>query len=811
MAQHYIFSRGRLAVASALVLVAALVLGFCGAEEYLEPDLPDVAALRDVRLQVPLRIYTRDGRLMGQFGEQRRIPLSLKVIPQTLIRAVLAAEDDQFFRHNGVDYPGLLRAAVRYLMSGKKSEGGSTITMQLTRGVFLSPEKSFRRKLAEIFLTLRIERQFSKQEILELYLNKSFLGQRAYGVGAAAEVYFGKTVDQLTIPESALIAGTFRLPSRDNPVANPEFARQRRSYVLRRMLETHVITKPQYEAALAAPVESKLHSPAIEVEAPYVAEMVRMDMLNRIGPHVFTDGYTVTTTIDSRLQRAAVDAVRAGLIEYDQRHGYRGPVAQLTLPVNATPQDWEQALDDYPERGGLEPALVISVNDDGAIAYGREHGRVTLPFNTMRWARPALADGTVGRSVEKPGDVVKVGDVVYIAQDSGGTWNLLQIPTAQGAFVSLDPSDGAITALVGGFDYNASNFNRATQAKRQPGSSFKPLLYSAALEHGFTPATIVNDSPVVFDDAGSEGAWRPQNASRVNHGPVRVREALYRSLNQVSIRIMHALGPAYVSEYVQRFGLTPDELPPNLSLALGTTQVSPLRMATAYSVFANGGYLVDPYFVQRIEDPSGAVIFTARPKIACTGCATASGDTDSTDPGPLTAQTPIGFPGTRVAPEVITPQNAYLMTDMMTDVVRRGTARRALALKRNDIAGKTGTTQDGRDTWFCGFNADLVGVAWVGFDQERSLGPGEQGAHTALPVWIKFMGDALDGQPEHRLPEPPGVVTMRISSVTGKITGASDPNAIFEKFMANHLPDATPEDFNELPPGDKEKSEDSLF
>jgi penicillin-binding protein 1A len=743
--------------------------------------------------------------------------LAPEAIPPTLIHAVLAAEDDRFFQHNGVDYPGLARATIRHLLSGKKSEGGSTITMQLTRGVFLSPEKSYRRKLSEIFLTLRIEQQFSKEEILTLYLNKSFLGQRAYGIGAAAEVYFGKTVDQLTIPEIALIAGTFRLPSRDNPVANPEFAKQRRSYVLRRMREKNYISQAEYETALATPVESKLHDPAIELDAPYVAEMVRVDLLNRIGPKAFTDGYTAVTSLDSKLQRAADDAVRAGLIEYDQRHGYRGPVAKLTLAPDTTPQVWERALDDYPTRGGLEPALVIAVGDQNATAYGRQHGRMTLALGSMRWARPALADGAVGKSVEKVSDVLQVGDVVYVAQDTNGNWNLLQVPAAQGALVSLDPTDGGISALVGGFDYNGSNFNRAVQAKRQPGSSFKPLLYSAALEHGFTPATIVNDAPIVFEDSSLEGEWKPQNNSRTSLGPVRVREALYKSLNQVSIRIMHALGPAYVSEYVQRFGLTPEELPPNLSLALGTTQVSPLRMATAYSVFANGGYLVEPYFIDRIEDPTGAVIYAARPKFACVSCAgatmpaTAAND-DPNSPSPTASAD--NSPNA-TAKQTVTPQNVYLMTDMLMDVIKRGTATRALELKRSDIAGKTGTTQDGRDTWFCGFNADLVGVAWVGFDQERPLGPGEQGGRTALPIWMKFMGDALNGRPEHRLPEPPGLVTMRISSVTGKPTRSGDPNTIFEKFIATHLPEVDATDNGETSPtetaGDKEKSDDPLF
>jgi penicillin-binding protein 1A len=822
--QPYIYTGWRIAAALVVAVVGGVSIAVAGAQEYLEPDLPDVAALRDVRLQVPLRIYSRDGRLMGQFGETRRTPLSIEAIPPQLIQAVLAAEDDGYYEHSGVDVFGLARALLRNVLSGRKGEGGSTITMQLTRGVFFTPEKSARRKLLEIFLALRIEQQFSKDEILGLYLNKSFLGQRAYGVGAAAEVYFGKKVDELTIPEMALIAGTFRLPSRDNPVANPELARQRRSYVLRRMREKNFISAAEYESALAAAVESKLHGPAIELEAPYVAEMVRLELQNRVGPQAFTDGYVAVTTVDSRLQRAAVQAAREGLIEYDQRHGYRGPAARVVLPQDAKAKDLEQALDDYPSPGGLEPAIVLEVSEQNATAYVRLHGRVSLAFNTMRWARPALADGNVGKQVERPSDVVQVGDVIYVAQDVGNAWHFLQIPAAQSAFVGMDPTDGAISALVGGFDYNASNFNRAWQAKRQPGSSIKPLLYSAALEHGFTPATLINDAPVEIDDPWSEGRVRPQNYNRTSMGPVRMREAMYRSLNQVSYRIIQAIGPAYAAEHMQHFGLLPEELPQIQSLAVGTNLLSPSRMASAYSVFANGGYLVEPYFIDRIEDPNGAVVYTASPKYACTNCVRAgaapssgaSPPSDRNDAIPAdvpTDEAPI--PNSVAARRTLSAQNAYIMTDMMMDVVRRGTATGAQVLKRNDLAGKTGTTQDGRDTWFCGFNADLVAVAWVGFDQERSLGPREEGGRTALPIWIKFMAEALKGKPDHRLPTPPGLETRLVSSATGKPARPGDTNAIFEIFMADNLPDSEPADSNEVAPNelpaDKDKTDDSLF
>lgn len=804
MTRPYLPAPVRYLLAAIVVFGGGLILGLCGAYQYLEPALPDVAAIRDIRLQVPLRVYSRDGRLIAQFGEQRRIPLAYEAIPQPLIHALLAAEDDHFFQHSGVDYPGLARATLRHLMTGEKSEGGSTITMQLTRGIFLSPEKSYRRKLQEIFLTLRIEQQFSKKEILTLYMNKMFLGQRAYGVGAAAEVYFGKTVDQLTLPEIALIAGTFRLPSRDNPVANPDFAKHRRSYVLRRMHEKNYITAEEQQAADTAPVESRLHGPAVEIEAPYIAEMVRADLYKRVGSDAYTAGYEVVTTLDSRLQTAAVRALRSALVEYDQRHGYRGPAGRVTVSAQSNEADWAKVLEDYPLRGGLEPALVRSVDERSAVAWSRAHGRINLPWSGLSWARTPLAEGSVGPALQRAADAVAVGDVIYVVQERGGTWRLAQVPQAQGAFVSMDPQDGAVTALIGGFDYFASNFNRAVQAKRQPGSSFKPFLYSAALEQGFTPASVVNDAPLVVEDASLESVWRPQNDSGEFRGPMRLREALVRSRNLVSIRVMNALGPTYATRYISRFGFPEASLPHNLTLALGTAQVSPLDMAAAYSIFANGGYKVDSYYIDRIVGPEGNIVFEAQPRIACRECveeqqataedpnALVTADADGSEPPPTVDQRywgSLGYvPEKMVAPPVITPQNDYLMVDMMADVVRRGTGVRAMQLRRNDLAGKTGTTNDRRDAWFCGFNASLVGAAWVGFDQERSLGPGEEGSHTALPMWIYFMNDALQGEPEQRRTPPPGLVTMRVSADTGLAARPGEPNAIFETFMAGHLP-----------------------
>ncbi|HEX7013177.1 MAG TPA: penicillin-binding protein 1A [Steroidobacteraceae bacterium] len=828
--RRYLSSPPRVLTALALMGIGALVLGLAGAYQYLRPAMPDVSTIKDIRLRVPLRVYTRDGKLIAQFGEERRIPLSFDAIPTQMINAVLAAEDDNFFRHGGVDYPGLLRAIVRHLLSGEKSEGGSTITMQLARGIFLTPEKSYRRKLIEIFTTLRIEQELTKQEILTLYLNKMFLGQRAYGIGAAAEVYFGKTVDQLILPEIALIAGTFRLPSRDNPVANPQLARQRRAYVLRRMREKEFITHDEYQIALNAPVESKLHGPAVEVEAPYVAEMVRADLFEKLGPEVYSAGYEAITTVDSRLQGAAVRALRAALVEYDQRHGYRGPAGRVSLPENAREKEWAQALEEFPERGGLLPAIVLSVDDKSAVAFARQHGRINLGWDAIKWAREPRPDGSVGPALQRASDVLAPNDVIYVAQETSGSWRMVQIPQVQGAFVSLDPQDGAVVALIGGFDYFASNYNRAVQAKRQPGSAFKPFLYSAALEYGFTPASMINDAPLVIEDVALEGSWRPQNVTREFRGPMRLREALVRSRNLVSIRVMNTIGPAYATQYIERFGFPKDSLPRNLSLALGTAQVSPLEMASAYAVFANGGFAVEPYYLQRLIGPDGQIVFEAQPRIACSECVEKSPGASATNgegtplpttlPVPMTDESRWGgltyLDESRLAPQVITPQNSYVMTDMMADVIRRGTATRALKLGRQDIAGKTGTTNDRRDAWFCGFNASLVAAAWVGFDQERSLGPGEEGGRTALPMWVYFMGEALKGIPEQRRPAPPGLVSMRISSETGLAARPGEPNAIFETFIAGHLPPEAPVDgasygVSPSDPSEEEEEEDSLF
>ncbi len=794
-----------LAVLATLVvgLVGAIAIGGLAVYYYLAPTLPEVAQLRDIRLQVPLRVYSRDGRLLAQIGEQRRIPVRFEDIPKHVVDAFIAAEDDRFFTHGGIDTPGLLRAVIVTAATHEARQGGSTITMQLARNMFLTPEKQLRRKLREIFLALRIEHEFTKNEILTLYLNKIFLGQRAYGVGAAAEVYYGKDLRDLTLAEIATIAALPKAPSTLNPITNPDRARQRRSYVLRRMLEKGYIRKAEHDEADAAPIETTEHGPQVEVDAPYVAEMVREQLAPVYGEDLYSAGYKVVTTIDSRLQRSADWSLRATLLEYDRRHGYRGAVAHAqNLPADA--RQAAQMLENFPFTGGLVPAIVTAASGKTATALGRDGRTFTLPWDTgLAWAR----HNGVGKQAS---DVVAPGDVVYVLPAANGSALLAQVPQVQGAFVSLDPRDGGISSLVGGFDFYTSKFNRVVQARRQPGSSFKPFIYSGALERGYTPATMILDAPIVMEGSGLESLWRPENDARHFYGPTRLRIALAASRNLVSLRLLRAIGVDYAVDYATRFGFQSTELPHNLTMALGTAQLTPLQMAGGYAVFANGGFRVTPYLIDRVEDGDGKVLMAADPAIACLECsvpiepplpqdpavqAQATPDADAPEaPAGSPASAPALAnpvrPPAHPAPRVISAANAYLMTDLMRDVIRRGTARRALALKRDDIAGKTGTTNEHRDTWFSGFNADIVATAWVGFDQERSLGAGEEGGHTALPMWVYFMGEALAGRPEHRLPQPEGIVSARISPVNGELAKANDPDAVFELFLAGRLPGA---------------------
>ncbi len=769
-----------------LTLIGALIglLVAVGMVAYFVPRLPSIESLKDVQLQVPLRVYTRDEKLIAEFGEKRRAPVELAEVPDTMIKAVLAAEDEHFYRHPGVDVEGLARAVWYLVRTGEKGPGGSTITMQVARNFFLDRENTYLRKLNEILLALKIERELSKDEILALYLNKIFLGQRAYGVGAAAQVYYGSTLNELTLPQLAMIAGLPKAPSRFNPVVNPTRAVERRNYVLGRMHELGFIDDEAYQVAADAPVSASLHALSVEVEAPYVAEMVRAEMEAREGAEAYTRGLRVYTTIDSGLQRRANQALRDGLLDYDRRHGYRGPLARVKLPEKTEDTAvLDQLLAQHPVIGGLVPAVVLATSEQQATVYGRGGvGEIVLPWEALSWARGYVSENRVGPEPQTAGDILAPGDVVRIER-RGDQWLLAELPEVEGALVALDPDDGAIRALTGGFDFQRSKFNRAVQAERQPGSSFKPFIYSGALERGFTAASFINDAPVVFDDPGLEATWRPENYSGRFFGPTRLREALFKSRNLVSIRLLRSVGIDFTVDYLRRFGFDPERLPRNLSLALGSGTVTPVELARGYAVFANGGYRVDPYFIERVEEGDALVTLRARPARVCRSCAGALQRVSAS--GGRGEEAARAF---RAAPRVLTPQNAWLMNSFLRDVIKRGTGRRATQLGRSDLAGKTGTTNDQRDAWFSGFNPSLVATAWVGFDKLQPLGRRETGARAALPIWMGFMGGALQGVEEQHLEQPEGLVTVRIDPETGALASAGDPNAIFETFRVDHVP-----------------------
>jgi penicillin-binding protein 1A len=756
-----------------ILLVLSLVL-----YAKIEPQLPSIELLKDVQLQVPLRIYTSDRKLIAEFGEKRRTPVRIEDVPPDLIQAFLAAEDDRFFEHSGVDFQGLLRAGIELLRTGEKRQGGSTITMQVARNFFLSTEKTYLRKLNEILLAFRIEHSLSKQEILELYLNKIYLGHRAYGVEAAAQVYYGVDINQLSVAQMAMIAALPKAPSRINPINDPEAAIARRNYVLGRMYSLGYIDADTYNKALVEPDSATLHTVPVDVKAPYLAEMVRDEMVQRYGEDAYTSGFEVVTTIESSLQGMANRALRDTLLDYTRRHGYRGAEAHVDLAgvgVAARPG----LLVEYPAWGDVAAALVTVVADRSAEATLRDGSTITIAWDGLSWARPYKSVNVMGKAPDKAGDVLAAGDIIRVETDKEGKWQLIQLPQVQGALVSLRPGDGAIVALVGGFDFGLSKFNRATQAMRQPGSSFKPIIYSAALEKGFTTASIINDAPVVFDDNALDSTWRPENYSGKFYGPTRLRKALYLSRNLVSVRVLQAIGASYAADYAARFGFDSSQLPHDLTLALGSATVTPLQMARAYAVFANGGYLVDPYFIGRIEDARGQIVFSARPRVACPDCPQGTeGATDEADAG------------SDLAKEVITPQIAWLMNSMLQDVILRGTGRRAAALGRSDLAGKTGTTNDQKDAWFCGYNPSLVTTTWVGFDKLDPLGRVETGGHAALPMWMQYMGEALAGSAVVKREPPDGLVTVRIDPKTGLLARSGQADAIFETFRVAEVPQA---------------------
>ncbi len=810
--------RWALILAFSGLLLAVLATGV--AYWLIAPRLPSVAVLKDYHMQVPLRVLSADNKLIATFGETRRIPVDIDQVPDRLKHAVLSAEDADFYQHPGVDWRGIARAGWHVIITGgDKGPGGSTITQQVARNFFLSPEKLYSRKLTEIFIALRIEHQLTKDQILELYLNKMFLGHRSYGAAAAAEYYYGKTLDQLTVAECAAIASTFQLPSVVNPINNPKRMEARRNWVLGEMLKHNYITQAVYEQAIAEPNRAYPHEQPIEVDAPYLAEMVRRQALDRLGNDALTEGYVVKTTVQSARQQEAVDAVRDGLIAYDHRHGWRGPEAHQDLPAGAGEADFDKALSGYGSVSGMQPGLVTASDARQATIYLPSHESILLDLNAVSWARPYISDSRVGATPSRVDAVLKRGDIIRLTRDDKGDWQLAQIPAVQGGLVSLDPEDGAIEAMVGGFNFNRSKFNRAVMAARQPGSSFKPYLYSAAFERGFTPASIINDAPLALPDPSRpNGIWTPSNDDGKFSGPMRLREALVQSKNLVSVRLLDAVGVNFMREYATRFGFALDAIPANLSMALGTASVTPMGMARGYAVFANGGYLVTPYFIREIDDRDGKPVYLANPARACRNCRERLLDTRPPGPPPADMiKTPAnrlagagstaapaepggigetvlpadvhdaGDPAPVLAPRVIGPRNDYMITSLMKDVIVRGTGAAARALGRTDLAGKTGSTNDHRDAWFVGFNGGLSTSVWVGFDDYSSLGRGEFGSKAALPIWMQYVGAVLKDLPPDTLPMPPGISTVWINRDSGLPTAASDPNGVNELFKVEDV------------------------
>ena len=789
-----------------LILASCLFL-------YLSPKLPSVEELKQVELQIPLKVYSEDLQIIAEFGEKKRSPVNFNQIPPAMVDAFLAAEDDSFFKHGGIVVSGLARAAVELITTGSIRSGGSTITMQVARNFFLSKRQEFTRKFNEILLAFKIEEELSKEEILSLYTNKIYMGNRAYGVGAAAQVYYGKNLDQLTLAEMAMIAGLPKAPSKYNPIANPERALQRRDWILGRMLSLKKISKNDYNAAINEPDNSTYHGSIAKIDAAYAAEMVRQQVIKKYGLKAYTQGYTAITTIDSRLQEKATNSVQFGLIAYDKRHGYRG-VQQSAIPE----KNWQQALKDARSFGDLEPAIVSFVADDHLQI--QDIDGQTLPLN---WAngldglRLFKTASTRSAPIESAHDIFQVGDLIQI-QKQDGFVQLAQLPTAQAAMVALSPKEGGIKALVGGFDYRQSRFNRVTQAARQPGSNFKPFIYTVALQNGFTPASTVNDAPVVFDDSKLEDLWRPENDGGKFYGPTRIREALYRSRNLVSIRLLRRMGIDRTLQGLQKFGFETGDMPADLSLSLGSHALTPMTIARGYTIFANGGYLVEPYILDKVIDRNGNIIFEATPDTACDPCIepltrdesdTFSAEKIDTeleqlldtltqesipdsekDHFQLISQTLRNHPKSEVisAKRAIDAPTAFLIDSMLKDVIQKGTGRKAKKLKRDDLGGKTGTTNGPRDAWFSGYSSHLVATAWVGFDDYSQLGRNEYGGSAALPIWIDFMGEALKDKPQTNMPQPMGIVSVKIDPKTGDRV-APNQSGIFEFFTSETVPE----------------------
>ena len=763
---------------------------------YLTPTLPVANQLKHTQLQTPLRIFSSDKKSIAEFGEKRRTPIDINSAPELLINAFIAAEDNRFFEHNGIDIKGLARAVTQLIASGQIKSGGSTITMQVAKNFFLSREKTFIRKFNEIFLALKIEQSLSKNEILELYFNKIYLGNRAYGIHAAAQVYYGKSIQELNLAQVAMIAGLPKAPSSYNPIANPERAKTRRNWILSRMLDLGMINIKQYNSAKNSIITASYHGGKTDISAPYVAEMARLEIINKYGSNAYTSGMRVFLTIDSKLQTAANTAMKTGLENYDKRHGYRA--ATITIPknqLNDTPTLIKQ-LKKIKTASNIQAAAVVELNKDTASLLIKDGTTIELSFEQASWATPYITVDRTGKQptslldIFKLGDIIEVTPTLAISNNSDQAtppedqktkphettekiiWKLSQTPDVQGALISIAPKNGAIKALVGGYDFYASHYNRVTQAKRQPGSNFKPFIYLAAIENGVTAATLINDAPIVFEDSNLEAAWRPENSSGKFYGPTRIRKALYQSRNLVSIRLLQETGVRKTLKTVQKFGFDRSVLPKDLSLALGSAALTPMDIASGYSMLANGGYKTEPHLISYIEDNNGNIIYQHKPATACEDCTSDL------------AENEILTPAQKIADE----RSIFIMHSILKDVIKKGTGRRALTLKRNDLAGKTGTTNDQVDAWFSGFNTEIATTVWVGFDAPKTLGRREYGAKAALPIWSDYMKVALEGIPDSQMKQPEGIVTVRIDPETGLLAKPGAKNAIFEIFRTEHAP-----------------------
>jgi len=834
---------------STLLGISSVTLIFIGALLYLSPKLPAVEKILEIPLQTPLRIYSREGQLIAEFGEKKRTPITFDQIPVNFTHAILAAEDARFYSHPGVDIKGLIRAALELVTTGSIKTGGSTITMQVAKNYFLTRERTFSRKFNEILLALQIERELDKNKILELYVNKIYLGHRSYGIAAASQVYYGKAIEDLGIAQLAMIAGLPKAPSAYNPVTNPSRALTRRNWILKRMLDLNYLSEKEYLDAQQQPVTAQLHGVRSETQAPYVAEMVRKDMLTRYGNKAYTNGFRVFTTINSHYQKTANRAVHNGLLAYDKRHGYRGPESSIELPEeSSTPShdDALLALRGLHTVGPLTPAVVTSIEGSRVKLLFKDLRQGELNWEASLWAKPFIDTNTKGKSPTSFDDILKAGDIIRVlplpepaiqTEDTTNLpsqWQLSQIPKVQSAMISLNPNNGSIFALVGGFDFRESKFNRVTQSGRQAGSNFKPFVYAAALSNGMTAATVMNDSPIIFKDKKLESTWRPENAGGKFGGFTRLREALYRSKNLISIRVLQQTGIRKTINFAKNFGFDKSKLPNNLSLALGVAELTPIELAQGYTTLANGGYHVEPWFIDRIENNNGEILFSANPITVCEDCSNPPSGTASANTAPVDVSqrdipteereefaflenlpdgnktTLIPDPSTLTIPlpiyaeRTVEPRIIYIINTMLKDVIKRGTGQKARSLKRSDIGGKTGTTNDQKDAWFSGFSPDIVTTVWVGFDAPQTLGRREYGGTAALPIWIEFMGEALKDFSVNNKPQPDGLVTVKVDPETGKRATASQLNGIFEIFRSEFAPTAEKEAeaHNNLPEDD---------